>query len=68
MGNVGHKVRALLVCDLAQACIVPVARVSGSTADQDSRLEQVGVLVESLVVDETSSVVDLIGQGLEVDG
>jgi hypothetical protein len=68
VGHVHHEVRAVEVGDLTHASVVEVARVRGGTADDDPGLEEDGVLLQSIVVDETSRGVDLVRERLEVDG
>ena len=67
VGHVAEEVSALLVGDLSQSSVVPVSRVGGTTADEESRLVQVGVGLELLVVDDTGRGVDSVRERLEVD-
>lgn len=52
--------RSLRVGNLPQASIVPITRVSGSTADDNPGLEKVGVLGQTVVVDVAGLSVDLV--------
>jgi len=63
-----HEVGAVHVGNLAKASVVKVPGVGGSTADEDPGLEEEGVLLEGIVVDEASGGVDLVRERLEVDG
>jgi hypothetical protein len=66
--HVHHEVRLVDVGDLAQASVVEVPRVRGGTANDDPGLEEDGVLLEGVVVDQPGGVVDLVRERLEVDG
>lgn len=68
VGHVAHEVGAVLVSNLAEAGIVPLTGVSRGTADEDLGAEELGILLESVEIDETGGDVDLVGHGLEVDG
>ena len=68
MGHVHHEVRRLSVGDLAQALVVPITRVSGRAADEHLGLEEAGLLLEEIVIDQTGGDVDLVRQRLKVDG
>ena len=68
VGHVAEEVGTLPVGDLPEATVVPVTRVSGSSTDEDSGLEELGVGVETLVVDQSGLEIDLVREGLEVDG
>lgn len=48
--DVGHQIRSLLVGNLAETTVLPVTWVSRSSADDNSGLEEVGILVETVVV------------------
>lgn len=67
-GQSSHEVRAVHVSNLAEAGVVKVPGVGRSTADEDPGLEEEGVLLEGIVVDETGGGVHLVREGLEVDG
>ena len=58
----------MLVGDLAERLVVPVAGVRGGTADEQTRLVDLGELRDALVVDELRLGVERVGEGLEVDG
>ena len=69
-GDVGHvheEEGAVGIGDLTELLVVPITRVGGSTADEHGGLEEGGVLLELLVVDEAGLGVDAVGEGLEVD-
>jgi hypothetical protein len=68
VGHVGKEVGALGVGDLAKPSVVPVTGVSGTTADEETGLEEVGVGLELRVVDDTGGRVDSVWERLEVDG
>ena len=68
VSHVGEEVSSLLVGDGSKLLVVPVSRVGGSTTDDHSRLEEVGVGGEGSVVDKTGLSNDLVREGLEVDG
>jgi hypothetical protein len=68
MGHVGKEVSALSVGDLPQSCIVPITGVGGTTANEQSRLVEVGIGLELGVVDDTGRGVDSVRERLEVDG
>lgn len=63
-----HEVRAVEVGNLAKTGVVKVPGVGGGTADEDPGLEEESVLLERIVVDQAGGGVDLVGEGLEVDG
>lgn len=70
-GNVGHvaqEVSTLTVGDLSETGVVPVTGVSGTTADEETGLVEVGVGLELGVVDDTGGRVNSVREGLEVDG
>ena len=67
VGNVAHEVGALRLCRLGEALVVPVARVGTAARDEHARLEQVGVAVQALVVEQASLGVYLVGERLKVD-
>lgn len=68
VGHVGHEVSALAIGDLSETAIVPVTGVSGTTANEKTGLEEVGVGLELGVVNDTSLGVDSVRERLEVDG
>jgi hypothetical protein len=68
VGHVAHEVGTLSIGNLPETSIVPVTGVGGSTADEQSRLEEVGVGLELRVVDQTGFGVDTVWERLEVDG
>lgn len=65
--NVRHEVRAMLVRDSTQRLVVPVARVRGRTADEQTRLVDLCELGHALVVDQLRLGVERVGKRLEVD-
>ena len=67
VSHVHHEVRTVDVGDLAETLVVPITRVRRSTTDEDPGLEEEGVLLESVVVDQTGGRVDLVRKRLEVD-
>ena len=67
VGNISHQVRAVLVSDFAECGIVPVARVCGSTADQETRLENPGLLCKTFVVNQLCRGIEAVGERLKVD-
>jgi hypothetical protein len=68
VGHVHHEVAANLVGDLAHAGVVDLTAVGGGTGNQDLGAIHQSVLLELVVVDETSVEVDTVGEGLEVCG
>lgn len=68
VGHVGHEVSALAIGDLSETAIVPVTGVSGTTANEETGLEEVGVGLELGIVNDTSLGVDSVRERLEVDG
>jgi len=50
VGNVGHKVRAVDVGDLPEAGVIPLARVGAGTANDQLRAEELGVLLQGVIV------------------
>eukprot|EP00982_Pelagococcus_subviridis_P017235 31525-Pelagococcus_subviridis.AAC.1 len=64
--DVGH--RAALVGDIAEALVVPIARVRAPAADEHLRAEVHRLLLELVVVDVPCGVVHLVREGLEEDG
>ena len=67
VGHVHHEEGAVGVGNLAELLVVPVAGVGGSAADQHGGLEEGGILLELLVVDEARLGMDAVGERLEVD-
>lgn len=70
-GNVSHiddKVSANGVGNLAHALVVNQTAVGRGTGDEDLGTEELGVLLEGIVVNEASVNVDAVGHGLEVGG
>lgn len=67
VSHIHHEVRTVDVGNLAKTLVVPITRVSRSTTDQNSGLEEESVLLEGVIVDEAGSGVDLVRKGLEVD-
>lgn len=67
VGHVAHEVGTLSVGNLSEPSVVPVSGVGGTTADDQSWLEQVGVGLELWVVDDTGGWVDSVRERLEVD-
>ena len=65
--HVAHEQRAARVGDLAEAGIVPLARVGGAAADDHGGLEQVGLSLQGVVVDDACGGVRAVGQRLKVD-
>ena len=61
--HVGHEVAAVEVGDLAEALVVEVARVAGDAGDDHLRLEEVGALLQLVVVDQAGRGVDLEEKG-----
>lgn len=68
MGHVHHEVGTLGVGNLAKAGVVPVTGVGRGTANDEARLEEVGLLLEEVVVNEAGLSIDLVRQRLVVDG
>ena len=65
--NVRHQERAVLVSRCAEGGVVPVARVRGGAADDQTGLEETGLLGELVVVNELSGGIEAVGERLEVD-
>lgn len=68
VGHVDNEVGTDLVGDLAHALVVDQTAVSGSTGNKDLGPVHEGILLELLVVDDTSLNVDTVREGLEVGG
>lgn len=68
VGHVAHEVRLVGVGNLSKPGVVPVSRVSGSTTHDESRLVEVGVGVQLLIVNQVSLGVDSVRERLKVDG
>lgn len=68
MGHVHQEVAADLVSNLAHAGVVDLAAVGGGTGDEHLGAVHEGILLELVVVDETSVEVDAVREGLEVCG
>lgn len=68
VGDISHERSTLLVCDLAEFGIFPVTGISRGTADDETRLENLGLRREAWVVNEVGIRGDSIRVGLEVDG
>lgn len=65
--NVGQEERAVLIRCLPEGRIVPITRVCGGTADNETRLEDSCLLSEPIVIDELRCWVQTIREGLEVN-
>ena len=66
--DVGHEEGAVLICSLTKSLVVPVAGVSGGTADDETRLVDFGERLQVLVVNELRLGVKTVGKRLEVNG
>ncbi|KAL7463376.1 hypothetical protein ACHAXS_003750, partial [Conticribra weissflogii] len=70
-GDVSHvheEEGAVIVGNFAEAFVVPVTGISGSSADDHGGFEEGGIAFELVVVDESGDGVNLVGKTLEVDG
>ena len=67
MCHVHHHVRPDLVADGAEALVVPVARVRRAAADDELRLEEHGLLLKLVVVDEARVDVQAVRERLKID-
>lgn len=70
-GNVSHvheKVAADLVSDFTHTSVVDLAAVGGGTGNEDLRAVHESILLELVVINETSVEVDAVGESLEVCG
>lgn len=65
--HIRHEPRALLVRDLSEPRIVPLARVRGRAADDEARLEEARLGCERREVDELRGALEAVGERLEVD-
>lgn len=68
MRHITHEECTLGVGDVTKPLVVPVARVSGSTTNDETGLEELCLLGEVFIVDKMSFGVDTVGEGLEVNG
>mmetsp|Transcript_19454 Transcript_19454/g.34683 ORF Transcript_19454/g.34683 Transcript_19454/m.34683 type:complete len:299 (-) Transcript_19454:608-1504(-) len=68
VSHVGQQPSLVLVSDGAHAGVVIVARVGGRASDDELGAEQLGRLLDLVVVDEAGGLVQPVGHGLEVDG
>mmetsp|Transcript_4382 Transcript_4382/g.8350 ORF Transcript_4382/g.8350 Transcript_4382/m.8350 type:complete len:292 (-) Transcript_4382:146-1021(-) len=70
-GDVGHvheEEGAVVIGDFAEAFVVPITGVGGSSANDHGGVEEGRITCQLVVVDESGDGVDLIGKTLEVDG
>jgi hypothetical protein len=67
VGHVDHEVRADLVANGAEALVVPLAGICRTSSNDETGLEEHGVLLEFVIVDVASSLVEPVRQRLEVD-
>lgn len=65
--NVSQEECAVLVRCLPERRVVPITRVCGGTADNETRLKDAGLLSEPIVIDELRCWVQTIREGLEVN-
>jgi hypothetical protein len=68
VSHIHHEVAADLVSDLTHAGVVDLTAVGGGTGNEDLGAVHESVLLELIVVDETSVEVDAVREGLEVCG
>lgn len=68
VSHVDNKVGTNRVGNLAHALVVDETAVSRSSGNEDLGAEELGVLLELVVVDDASLDVDTVGHGLEVGG
>lgn len=67
VGNVAHQPSLLLICGRTESLVVPFSRVRGSTADDESGLEDLRGLVDAFIVDELGLGHERVRKRLEVD-
>jgi len=67
VGYVTQQPGLLLVCGRTESLVVPVTRVCGCTADNESGLEDLRGLVDAFIVDELGVRHKRVRQRLEVD-
>lgn len=65
--DIGHEVRAVLVRDRAEGLVVPVTRVRGCTADEETGLVNLRKPGDTLVVDQLGRGVEAVRERLEVE-
>ena len=68
VSNVGQELGTVFIGDSTEGLVVPVAGVSGGTADDKTRLVDFGERLQVLVVNELRLGVKTVGKRLEVDG
>ena len=68
VSDVGHEERAMLVSNLAESLVIPVAGVRRGTADDQAGLVDLRQRRNVLVVHELRRRVKTVGERLEVDG
>ena len=68
VSHVDNKVGTNGVGNLAHALVIDETAVSRGSGNEDLGAEQLGVLLELVVVDDASLDVDTVGHGLEVGG
>jgi hypothetical protein len=68
MGHVDHEVAADLVANLAETLVVDGTAVGRGTSNDNLGSVHESVLLELVIVDDTSLEVDTVGEGLEVSG
>lgn len=69
--NVGHiheKEGTIIIGNLTETGIVPITGVGRSSGNNHGGLEKTGIPLQLIIVDNTRSLIDLVGQTLKVDG
>ena len=67
VSDISHQKGVMLISNGAKGGIVPVTGVRRGTADDQAGLEDLGLRLEAVVVDELGGGVEAVGEGLEVD-
>lgn len=69
-GDVSHitqEISTLTIGDLSKSSVIPISWVCGTTTDQKTWFEEVGVSLKLWVINVTGSRVDSVRERLEVD-
>jgi hypothetical protein len=68
VSHIAHQESTLIVGDLPEVLIVPIARVCRGTANEQSRLKNFGGLFELRIINQVRRHVKAVRQRLEIDG
>ena len=68
VGDIRHQISTIPIANSLERSVIPVSWVRGSTADDQTGLEYLGLLVQCDVINELRGRIETIRERLEVDG